>query len=125
MFAAVGLLFTGVWLELAATVVFALPALFAVELFVVFDELAQAEKSNANEAMLRIEEIVTFKIFVLSFLKADLSISVCASEEAGQIVCLFRTWLFLLLRQTALRVTRAAQLLVPSMRWALNRSGPP
>ena len=70
MFEAGGLLlFTGGWPELATTVVCELPEVFAVELFavVVFDVLAQAEKSNANAAMRKLEEIVTFKIFVFPF----------------------------------------------------------
>lgn len=62
------LLFTAVWLELATADVFDLVAVFAVELFaVVFDTLAQAEKSSVNKAMLRIEEVVTFKISVFPF----------------------------------------------------------
>jgi hypothetical protein len=62
------LLLTGVRLELEATAVFDLPAVFVVELFaVVFAVLLQADKSNANEAMLNIEEVLTFKIFVFPF----------------------------------------------------------
>src|SRR5215216_702130 len=58
-------LFTAVWLALATTAVFDLLAVFAVEMFaVVFPARLQAEKSNANDAMLNIEKVVIFKIFI-------------------------------------------------------------
>ena len=59
------MLFTAVWLALATTAVFDLLAVFVVEMFaVVFPVLPQAEKSSANEAMLKVEKVVTFKIFI-------------------------------------------------------------
>ncbi len=50
-----------------------------------------------------------------------------ALQPHGKIIVAWTSFvgLFLLLHQTTLRVTRAAQLLVPSITWALNRSGPP
>lgn len=54
------LLLTGAWLELTTMAAFDAPAEFAVELFaVVLVAPAQAEKSRANEAMLRIGEVLT------------------------------------------------------------------
>ena len=65
---AVLLLLIVVWLELVTTAVFDLLAVFAVELFaVVFAVLLQAEKSNAKEAMLNVDKVVVFKIFIFLF----------------------------------------------------------
>ena len=64
------LLFTAGWLELVTTAVFDLLAVVVVELFVVvFAALPQAEKSNANEAMLNIEKVVIliFSSLVICF----------------------------------------------------------
>jgi hypothetical protein len=54
-------------------------ALFAV----VFAALPQAESSNANEAMLNVEKVLIVEIFILSFSKVELSISLSAFAEAG------------------------------------------
>ncbi len=80
---AVLLLLTVVWLELTTTAVFDLLPVFVVELFdVVFVALLQAEKSNAKEAMLNIDKVAVFKIFIF-LLITDLSIRVGAFKEAG------------------------------------------
>ncbi len=80
---AVLLLLIVVWLELVTTAVFDLLAVFVVELFVVvFAVSPQADKSNAKEAMLTVDRILGFKIFI-SFLTTDLSIRVGAFKEAG------------------------------------------
>ena len=72
-------LFTGVRVELATTAVFDWLEVFVVEMFVVvFPALPQAEKSNANDAMLNVEKVLIFKILIfptqkLIFLSADVT----------------------------------------------------
>ena len=69
---------------------FDLLAVLAVEIFaVVFPALPQAEKSNANDAMLNMEKVAVFEILIFSLSEAGVSISRCDFEE--QMDCMFNS----------------------------------